>query len=523
VDCKNQELNQGQATRQILSRKPDIIGITAPFSFDLTSAVQLSKRLRQRRYPGLIVAGGHPPTFSFKNLLNHFPEIDVAVRGEGEATFLELVQRVEKGLDWRDVEGIAFRQDGEVVQTAPRPMRMDLDSIPFPARDNVESAGEPSAVGWFRKRNLAPGTVILSSRGCPFRCTYCSVQNFYRISPGRPWRMRSAENVLEELTQLPEKWGIRTIRFSDDNFFGSCRKGRRRAGELATLMIRNKLDVNFIIECCVGDVDHSLFGLLKQAGLVRVNIGVESGVPNMLERFGKFADVEGNERAITVLRDLGIDYHPNFILVDPDSTLGELRQNLDFFKKTRVFLAPLALHILYSNRLGLFSGTASLEHYQAQGRTKPWRFPNLNSEEQRITDSLGMLFDYEDGDPEVTKFLKLNNRVMSKLTHQDESLADVERELIRSRSGSAQAAAWTAAVDGGRLLPLVKRWRSNAGKLALRLYEKALLRVEQGMVQDDTLDQQVEELWSEIDLYGSRHFGTTADELVGSLQASPAA
>jgi radical SAM superfamily enzyme YgiQ (UPF0313 family) len=515
LDCKSQALSHAEAVAGIQALNPEVIGITAPFTFDLTSAVKLSLQLRAAGFAGLIVLGGHPATFTYQNLLRHYPCIDVVVRGEGEITFLELLNRLYDKAAWREVAGIAYNDDGKVVVTESRPLIRDLSSLPFPARDNMASDGSPASAVWFQKQGVHPGTVILSSRGCPFRCSYCSVQTFYRTSAGRPWRPRSAKDVVDEMTELSQRWGFRSLRFSDDSFFGSCNEGRVRAREIAALLMQRKLDVNFIIECRTTDVELSLFSVLKSAGLVRVNVGIESGVPRMLQSFNKRASVEQNKNGISVLRQLGLECHPNFILVDPETTLEELRQNLGFLKETRLYLAPQAMHILYSNRLGLFAGTPSKKHYDDQGRTKPWRPAALAAEEQAISTNIGAIVDYDDGDPRVKEFRHFLDRIIPELTRQDGILARLERNLTVHPEGVSRLGADSDrfSANGKGLLPMIERWRANAGKLAFHLFDKALTCAEHGLLKPGEVDKHLEEFLDEIERYGVLHFGKRVDEL----------
>ncbi|HEY5028922.1 MAG TPA: radical SAM protein [Candidatus Angelobacter sp.] len=461
LDCKSQSLNHGEAVALLQTLNPRVIGITAPFTFDLTSAVNLSLQLRAADFKGVIVLGGHPATFTFQNLLRLYPCIDVVVRGEGEITFLALLEQLDNKAAWNQVAGIAYHDNGKIIVTEPRPLIPNLSSLPFPARDNLDSRNSPASAVWFQKHGIQPGTVILSSRGCPFRCSYCSVQAFYRTSSGRPWRPRSAKDVLDEMTLLAERWGFRSFRFSDDSFFGSCNEGRVRAREIAAGLLERNLGVKFVIECRTTDVEFSLFSLLKSAGLIRVNVGVESGVPRMLKSFNKRASVEQNKNGITVLRQLGLECHPNFILVDPETTLEELRENVSFLKETRLYLAPQAMHILYSNKLGLFAGTPSKEHYEAAGRTKDWKPPSLAEEDRAISASIGAVLDYEDQDPRVREFRRLVDRVIPELTRQDEILARLARQLAlhpedvsRPEPGPAPSPG-----NGKSLLPSIERWR----------------------------------------------------------------
>ncbi|MDR5703072.1 MAG: radical SAM protein [Armatimonadota bacterium] len=504
LDCRFQGLDHASAIAAIERLDPQIVGITTPFALDLISAVKLATQLRHEGFEGLIVIGGHPATFTFHSVLEKFQAVDIVVRGEGERTFLELLRSLVRGEDWQQLPGIAYRHNGQVEVTAPRPLLADLDALPFPARDNVATHGAPASVVWFRQHGLVPGTVILSSRGCPFRCTFCSVSVFYGSSPGRRWRPRSPMNVVQEIEELVIHWGIRSLRFSDDNFFGSCRQGRDRARELALLLIKRDLGIEFVIECCAHDIEPALFGLLKQAGLVRVNVGVESGVPRMLKDFKKRATVEDNERAIAILRDMGIDLHPNFILIDPDTTIEELRENLEFFKRTRIYRAPSAFQILYTNRVGLFAGTAILERYHGERRTRPWRFAGITAEDQALAEQIGAVFDYTFKDPRIVRFLRLHIPVINELIGRERMLRRCIEKIQQKPGAETMVSAFN-------------RWHANVNTLALRVYEQAIEACEKENVPDPYLEQLREDLISQLDWYDRLHFGKTLKDVAGSL------
>lgn len=514
LDCRFENIGCEDAAHRLHTLNPHVVGITAPFAIDLTSAVKLSQRLRNIGYGGLIMVGGHSPTFTYQTLLSQFPSIDVVVRGEGEDTFLELLQKLDKGLDWRQTPGIAYRENDQVVATAPRPLVTDLDSLPFPARDNLATNGTPSSALFAQDMGLAPGGAILSSRGCPFHCVYCSVQAFYGSFPGSRWRARSATNVINEIAYLVEKWNYRMFRFSDDNFFGSCRKGKVRAKKIADLLIEKDLSIDFVIECCVTDVELSLFSHLKRAGLTQVNLGIETGVPRILKSFNKHATVEQNKKAISILKELSIKVHPNFILIEPKTTLPELRQNLDFFKETKLYREPNAFASIFTNRLGLFAGTPIQESYQAAGKTKPSLFPGLTEEDQCITSRIGAIMHYSIQDPGTVQFLQLHDPVIRKLMRRDSYLTKLQRQLYRSTMVSATDVLLTNTQDNGTaILPIIEQWRTNVGLLALRLYEKALTHAEQRDITDESIKQLIEKLFAEIDRYDTLYFGTTVDEV----------
>jgi anaerobic magnesium-protoporphyrin IX monomethyl ester cyclase len=520
LDCRFQALNYEAAVREILAANPRIVGITATWFLALVSLVKLSQGLRDAGYDGLIVAGGNPATFTFHNLLSRFPAVDVVVRGEGEFTFLELLQRLDEGLDWRQVQGIAYRENGQVVATAPRPLVADLDSLPLPARDNVATDGAPASLLFSRHQGTPLSTVVLSSRGCPFNCAFCSVQSFYGASGGPRWRSRNVADVVDEMAYLADEWGIRHFMFSDDNFIGSSPGGRARAREFADLLIQRNLGVKFNVECCVVDVEPSLFNHLRRAGLVQVHLGIESAAPRALKSFKKPTTVERSKKAISILKKLDIDCFPNFILLNPDTTLEELRQNLVFFKETGIYRVPMVFYLLYTSRLVLLAGTPAFEHYHKAGRTMPWRFPSMipgSAEEERsILTATGVCFDFDTKDPGVAQFLKVLPDAISELTRRSFSLARIEEQHRLRAPGNLppNAASERPSGDWLGLLSSISRWRANANTLALQLFERAIALAERGVIKDENVERHLEEFFSEIDRHDVRHFGKTVDELV---------
>ncbi len=516
LDCKGQGLSHHDAVVQIQALQPRVVGITAPFYLDLTSGVELSGLLRAAGFDGVIVAGGHTPTFSYQPLLRQYTDIDVVVRGEGEVTFVELLRCIASNGTWSEVSGIAFRDHGEVVVTSPRPLIDNLDLLPMPARDNTGTNGESFSATWFRERGITPGAALLSSRGCPFRCTYCSVQAFYRTSSGRPWRPRSVQSVIDEMDELSERWKIRSFRFSDDNFLGSCKSGKDRAEELALRLIARSAPFRFFIECRAADVDARLFGLLRRAGLGRVNLGFESGVDAMLARFNKRSSAELNKRAIATLKALAIDFAPNFILVDPETSLHELHENLSFIRDTRLYLNPSALQYLYRNRLALFEGTEARNKYVARGQTMPWRFHTLTTEEEAITNQLAAILDFREADPQVAAAFSSIQPAIAELSREDRAL-DVLLRGLESGNQSLVPAAFRTSLELDSLPVRISRWRTKARTLAFRCFERAVSMAESHTLVCGNVASYSAAFLRDVADFWNQYFNFTANDLASTL------
>lgn len=280
--------------RDLLEREHfDVVGVTAttPLIYEAWQAALTAKE----RGAVTILGGTHPTLMPEESLAQ--PQVDMIVRGEGEDTILEiaaLLNRVPGQTDgdgqlrfskipWEGVAGITFRSvEGEVVHTANRPLRRDLDSLPFPAHQIVDIS---------KYTNMQPLTdgldpdarayTIITSRGCPYNCIYCS-----KAITGRSWRPRTPENVLAEWRWLVRDLGATEIGVTDD----SMTTDLNRAKEICRMLIDERLNtVPWITVHGIraGDTDLELLELMKEAGCKRVGFGVESGNQRILDSIKK--------------------------------------------------------------------------------------------------------------------------------------------------------------------------------------------------------------------------------------------
>ncbi|MGA2292819.1 B12-binding domain-containing radical SAM protein [Bradyrhizobium sp.] len=309
---------------RLLQQQPLVVGFSLIFQFFLPQYRRIARHLRAAGIRCHFTIGGHYPSLCHDELLTNFPEIDSVVRYEGEETLIELVDRLRAGADWRDISGIAYARDGEVVATPPRPLVEDLDALPFPDRPY-----EPERVGGF------PTLPVLASRGCIRRCSFCSIHTFYRTAPGKVVRVRRPEKVVEEMLELHRRHGVRVFLFQDDDFPLWGRKGRRWADELMARMHDSGLADNTIwkISCRAEYVEPELFAAMREAGLFLVYMGIESGVETGLDILFKQMTVEQNLSAVATLKQLDIVYSYGFMLFDPSSTFESVRQNIGFLRR----------------------------------------------------------------------------------------------------------------------------------------------------------------------------------------------
>lgn len=295
--------------------RPDLVGITM-LSVEVASALRVSKICKQHNPDLPVVWGGVHPTFLYAESLR-YPEVDFVVRGEGEQAMLELCHVLEgKGGTPAGVKGLSFRQNGAVVNNPDRPPIANIDEIPFPARD----AG--LYPGAFDFKSL--GSMIIS-RGCPFRCTFCSSRNFW----DKVCRFRSPENVIAEIRLLKERYGTRHIMFWDDTLTINRKTIEKYCGAL----IEANLKVNWKGSTRADLVDEAFIDLLKKAGCVKLEIGVESGSDRMKKLIHKDVTNEQIQRAFRLTNGRGIGSGAFFMAGFPEETVEDLDQTWQLMKE----------------------------------------------------------------------------------------------------------------------------------------------------------------------------------------------
>ena len=336
---------------------PLLIGFSLIFQFFIDRYAVLLYLLRAQGFDCHFTMGGHFPSLSYEQTLELVPELDSVVRFEGEATLVELADAISTGKDWRNIHGLAYRRDGEVILTPARALVEDLDQLPYPDRDY-----EPQTV---LGRSIMP---ILASRGCARTCSFCSIHTFYRAAPGRIVRTRKPAAVVREMRMLYEDQGITVFLFQDDDFplFGTV--WRKWAREFVAELHRSGLAGKVIwkINCRADAVERELFIAMRDAGLYLVYMGLESGSEEGLETLHKQITVEQNIRAVNLLKSIGLMFEYGFMLLDPSSTFESVRENLNFL---RTILADGCLPVTFCRMLP-YDGTPIKDELVRTGRLR---------------------------------------------------------------------------------------------------------------------------------------------------------
>lgn len=309
------------------------------------------QKLRELGVQSHVTIGNHLATLHDREVLRDFPQFDSAIRGEAELTFIDLLTTVKSGGGFGNVRGLTHRNGGEIIRNLARPNIENLDEIPYPARDTL-----PLVL------NGGNAPLLYSSRGCNARCDFCSVHNFFRASPGGVWRGRSPENVVDEIVYLAAEFDVSEFVFADEQFLGHGSAGETRAMKIADEILRRNISIRWYIETRATSVRQHVFSKLKEAGLAAVFMGLESGYDPALKQMRKGLRSEQALAAVQILKSLEIIPVAGFIMFRPDSTLEEIRSNLDFIESAGcVDLTAL------TTALRVYSGTESETSLKERG------------------------------------------------------------------------------------------------------------------------------------------------------------
>ncbi|HUI87193.1 MAG TPA: radical SAM protein [Anaerolineales bacterium] len=321
IDTRLMGLNVMQTVELLMMYQTPMLGINLNFQFLASSTQQLIEALRSRGFRGHITLGGLYASMAYEELMHNVSGIDTIVRFEGERTYLNLVENLAHHDRWAGIEGLVYRQGGQIVANPLRPLIADLDAIPNPARDFLPIA-----------RDMGGYAYVVSSRGCNGTCSYCVQQLSVSGPNGRRWRGRSAKDVVDEMQRIYERDHVRLFSFVDDDFFGARVHGKTHAEQVAEEIIRRSLDVSILLSVQPRDVDPKIFPLLKRAGVDAVILAIDNFSQPVLDRYCKFTTTAQNLKSIDTLQSLDIDAYLGIIMFDPWTTLKELAENFQIMK-----------------------------------------------------------------------------------------------------------------------------------------------------------------------------------------------
>lgn len=291
---------------------PHLVGISAK-SQNFAAAAQVARLVKSLDPTIPVIAGGPHPSMVAEEVAEN-PYIDIAVRGEGEQTLVELLEVIEQGGDLNGVKGIVFKKNGEIIVNPPRPLNIDLDALGFP---NSSAEGSLMDYDLYKKDAFR---FIFPARGCPYNCFFCGSRNIWT----RSVRYRSVDNVMREISELWQS-GIRNIQFEDDTFGVN----RRYTLQLCDALKNRFPGLEWACKLHAGLVDDELVSHLKDAGCTLVMLGVESGSNQMLKKIRKGITIQQAFDAAKIVKSHGIRLHTFFMVGFPEETEETLAETVD--------------------------------------------------------------------------------------------------------------------------------------------------------------------------------------------------
>lgn len=323
LDAYNLELSVEDTLERILRFSPTHIGITATTSY-IFSAAKLAKLIK-RYSPQIItiIGGAHISSVPIETM-QRFSDFDIGVIGEGEKTIIELLSLSEPSRDLDKVNGIIYREgDDELKKTSAQSYLEDLDKLPYPAFDllsgfpNYYRLSPPN----YKKSPVAP---LVTSRGCPYRCTFCNRSVF-----GNRVRSFSTEYVVGLIKELKDKYRIREIAFYDDTFT----MDKMRLKMICESFLNNNLRLSWSCLSRVDSVDQASLKLMKRAGCWLISYGIESASQEILDLYQKKINLFQIEEAIRATKAQGIQARAFFMIGNPLENENTILQMKSLLRK----------------------------------------------------------------------------------------------------------------------------------------------------------------------------------------------
>jgi radical SAM superfamily enzyme YgiQ (UPF0313 family) len=320
VDAIAENLGIDGTAQRFAEFRPDMV-VIATSTPTIHTDLLMARLAKERAGAFTLLVDTHVTVFH-KELVAE-PFVDAAVRGEFESAVPEIADALNHGADLERIPGVTWSRGSEVIVNPDRPLLKDLDDLPWPDRDLVPA--EQYIVGL---RTQDPCFMVMASRGCPFRCTFCL---WVPVMFNNKVRFRDVEKVVDEIAHLQNRYGAREVFFHDDTVNITV----RRVEEICHAILRRRLKIGWIANFRADQTTPELFRLMKRAGCTKILLGVESGSQKLLdETIDKEITLKEVEDTIRWAKESGIRVHCTYSLGAPGETRDTLRETLEFIKKT---------------------------------------------------------------------------------------------------------------------------------------------------------------------------------------------
>ena len=303
--------------------KPDVIGISA-FTTYAASAFYTAKICKELFPKVPVILGGPHATTKSEEVLTICPYIDFVVRGEGEKTIIELLNYFsKKRIQLKSILGISYRKNKQIIHHPNRPRTNNLDEFPLPNRSILLNE---------KKYSSEDMGLIMTSRGCPYNCTYCA------STKGISYR--SIKSVLQEITSIKNKYHTTQFTFKDDSFTVDFNRVKNLCNEL----IKRNLNIKWECNTRVNLITPELLSTMKKAGCNFIKVGIESGSAPILKKMNKGISLDQSRKAAIILRNSKIHWTGYFLMGLIDETIKDIRKTVAFMKELKPDLALIGVY-----------------------------------------------------------------------------------------------------------------------------------------------------------------------------------
>ncbi len=316
IDMPAEKKDITKVKKEIETFKPDILGVYCA-TYRVAHANQVINATKEVDANIRTIMGGPHASLLAEDVLKENPNLDAVVCGEGDMTVPELANAWDSG-ELAKVKGIVFRENGRIVRNPPRPLIDDLDSIPYPARHLLP-------MDKYRLFETFKIATMVSSRGCPYGCHYCSVSAIY----GRKWRARSAKNVVDEMEHLCDNYDLDLIMFFDDNFD----LDRKRTESICDEIMERGLEIPWGYESSILSTDRSHLKKLREAGCRILSYGIETTSQKSITTMKKDISTQEMKEVMDNSKELGMLRIANVILGLPGETREDVIESIKLMKE----------------------------------------------------------------------------------------------------------------------------------------------------------------------------------------------
>ncbi len=326
-----------EIVKEVKKNNPDLIGISNLYTFAFPLVRDIANAIKEVTPIPIVVGGAHASIETEKVLLSS--QVDYVVISEGEYTTLDLVNHLESGLGIDKIDGLGYKIQGKVIVNPKTQFIRNLDEVPFPRRDMLPMKNYFKAKEAHGSVKESRWTPIITSRGCPFSCSFCPTSRIWH----RLWRPRSAKNVVDEIEECIDKWGIKEIHFNDENMTADISRTRQICNEI----IERNLEIIWQTPngVRVEHLDRDTLSLMKKSGCYHLTVAPENASRHVLNLMNKEIDLQHIREVVKWCRQLNIKTAAYFIFGFP----GERKEDVSITLRYSRLLAKDGLdEVVYS-------------------------------------------------------------------------------------------------------------------------------------------------------------------------------